>query len=146
MTQNTVTALADRRREIMREQGWLQREIQATEEAIKHIDAVIRLFDPAYDFSKLVAKKQVTEDEIFRPGEVALLALDFLRNSETPQATTDIAQHLLDKKGVPKLAPQRFQSLTSKIHAALQTQFRRGLIAKAGLSKTRAILWTIKKT
>ncbi|NVJ99327.1 MAG: hypothetical protein HWE25_14325 [Alphaproteobacteria bacterium] len=146
MTSPTVTSLVDRRREIMREQAWLQREIKATEEAILHIDAVIRLFDPGYDFAKLKAKRPVTEDDVFRPGEVPLLALDFLRNHSEPVSTIDIAKHLLELKGAPRLSPKRFQSLTSKVHAALQTQFRRGLLEKAGISKTRAILWLMKRT
>ena len=144
VTSSTITSLVDRRREVMREQAWLQREIKATEEAIVHIDAVIRLFDPGYDFDKLKAKRPLTEDDIFRPGEAPLLALNFLRECSGPVSTTEIAKYLLEQKGAPRLSPKRFQTLTSKIHAALQTQFRRGIIEKAGLSKTRAILWILK--
>ncbi|MFC4349491.1 hypothetical protein ACFO5Q_16680 [Kordiimonas lipolytica] len=145
MTSYTVTSLVDRRREIMREQAWLHREIKATEEAIVHIDAVIRLYDPGYDFSQLKAKRPVTEDDVFRPGEVPLLALDFLRNASEAVSTIDLAKHLLELKGSPRLSPKRFQSLSAKIHAALQTQFRRGIVEKAGQSRTRSILWKIKR-
>lgn len=145
MTSYTVTALVDRRKEIMREQSWLQREIAATEEALVHIDAVIRLFDPGYDFSQLKAKRPVTEDDVFRPGEVPLLALDFLREHKAPISTIELAQRLLEKKGAPRLSSKRFQSLTSKLHASLQTQFRRGLVEKVGKTRNRAILWELKQ-
>jgi len=36
MGEKTATSLADRRREIMREQSWLQQEMKATEEALIH--------------------------------------------------------------------------------------------------------------
>lgn len=115
------------------------------EDALVHIDAVIRLFDPGYDFSQLKAKRPVTEDDVFRPGEVPLLALDYLREAEGPISTTGLAKHLLENKGAPRLSPKRFQSLTSKLHAALQSQFRRGVVDKAGKDRNRAILWQLKR-
>lgn len=144
MTLSAVSALTERRREIMREQSWLQREIRSTEKALLHIDAVIRLFDPSFDFSEIIGKKDFDADQIFRPGEAPKLALNYLRSHNGPLATTEIAKYLLQSKGVPQLPPKRFQSLTGKIHAALQTYFRNGAVEKVGLSETRAILWQIK--
>lgn len=145
MTSHVVTALLERRREIMREQAFLQQEARRCDEALIHIDATIRLLDPHFDFSDVKPKKLVVEDEIFRPGETPLLALDTLRASGSPMSTTDITKAMLEKRGAPKLTFRQFDTLNRKVNAALNTQFRRGVLRKAGRAQgaNRAVLWEL---
>ncbi|MCP4602768.1 MAG: hypothetical protein GY847_20005 [Proteobacteria bacterium] len=145
MTSHTITALVERRREIMREQAWLQGEASNCDRAIKAIDQTILLFDPLYDFAGLKPKKPVTEDEIFRPGEAPILALDTLRETGKPLSTTEITQAMLVKRGEPRLSRKQFETLNRKINSALNTKFRQGVVRKAGRvqGSNRAVIWEL---
>jgi len=137
-----VTALVTRRQEIMREQAYLEKEARRCEEALVHIDATIRLFDPTYDFTVLKAKKFYTEDEIFRPGEAPLLAFDILREADGPMTIPQIARAMLEKRGAPRVTAAQFRSLNAKLNSALNMKFRQGAIKKVGkVADGVAILW-----
>src|SRR5260221_14751634 len=101
MTLHLITGLIEQRREIMGEMSALQQELHRCEVALSHIDATILLVDPQFDFSELKPKKQVNEDEIFRPGETPLVALDVLREARRPLSTTEITKSMLEKRGSP---------------------------------------------
>src|ERR1700743_2025642 len=142
MTLQAVAALVERRRDIMREQAYLEREGRRCEEAIVHIDATIRLFDPNFDVSTLTPKQFVTEDDIFRPGEAPIIALEILREAGREMTINEIAKLMLEKRGAPQLSPRQFQNLTKKVYAVLNFRFRQGLIKKVGtISETKAVLW-----
>jgi hypothetical protein len=66
MTPHVITALIERRRDIMREMSVMQQEIRRCEIAISHIDATIVLIDPEFDFGSLKPKKPVTNDDLLR--------------------------------------------------------------------------------
>ena len=145
MTSHTITALVERRREIMREQAYLQQESRRCDEAIIHIDATIRLLDPQFDFTDLKPKKHVTEDEWFRPGETPLMALDILRENRGPMSTTDITKAMLEKRGSPRMTRREFETLNRKVNGALNTKFRQGVLRKAGrvVGENRAVVWEL---
>lgn len=145
MTSHTIVALVERRREIMREQAYLQQESRHCDEAIVHIDATIRLLDPQFDFADLKPKKQVTEDEWFRPGETPLMALDILREARSPMSTTDITKAMLEKRGSPRITRREFETLNRKVNGALNTKFRQGVLRKAGrvVGENRAVVWEL---
>ncbi|MDE1146712.1 MAG: hypothetical protein PW843_08825 [Azospirillaceae bacterium] len=145
MTSPTITALLDQRRDILRDMAILRDEMAECEKAVHHLDAVIHLLDPTVDLAAVTPKKHVTFDEIFRPGEAPLMALDALREANTALSTTDILKVMLEKKGGPRLTPRQFQVLLRKINAGLNGQFRKGLIRKAGRDgghgANRAVIW-----
>lgn len=145
MTLHAVTALVERRREIMREQAYLQQELRSCEEALGHIDATIQLLDPEFDISNFKPKKACVEDELFRPGETPLLALDIIRESGKPLSTTDITKAMLVKKGMPRLNPRQFEALNRKLNACLNTKFRQGVLRKCGRIQgaNRAVIWEL---
>ena len=146
MTSHTVTALVELRREIMAEQVHLESEVARCRKAVDHIDFVIRLIEPEYDFSKVPGpKKTVTFDDLFRPGEAPLLAMDVLREKGGSLSTTDITKAMLERRGAPKLNFRQFEALNRKVNAALNSQFRQGTLRKAGRvqGENRAIVWEV---
>lgn len=96
MTQFAVSALIARKREIMGEKAYLEKKIDRCDEAMSHIDATIRLFDPEFDFSRIKPRRHVNEDEFFQPGEIPILALEVLRDAGRPLATNAINARLAD--------------------------------------------------
>lgn len=145
MTLQVVSALVERRREIMRELVYLQGEARRCEEAIGHIDATIKLVDPAFNLEEVKPKKPVTWDEIFRPGEAPVLALEVLREAQKPLSTIDITKALLAKRDEPDLTRHQFETLNRKISAGLNSKFRQGVIRKAGRvqGSNRAVIWEL---
>ena len=145
MTLHVITALIERRRDIMREMSGMQQELHRCEVALNHIDATILLVDPQFDFTSLKPKKSVTEDEIFRPGEAPVVALDVLREAGRPLSTTEITKGMLEKRGSPRLPFRQFETLNRKVNACLNTKFRQGVLRKRGRVQgdNRAVLWEI---
>lgn len=145
MTLHVITALVERRREIMREMAVMQQELHRCELAVGHIDATILLFEPQFDFGSLKPKKPVTEDEIFRPGEAPVIALEVLKEARKPLSTTDITKGMLAKRGSPRLPFRQFESLNAKVNACLNTKLRQGVLRKRGRTQdgNRSVLWEI---
>jgi hypothetical protein len=144
VTLHVIAALVERRREIMRELAYLQQEARSCEESISHIDATIRLLDPQFDLSQLAPKKSVIEDNVFRPGEAPLLALDVLRERRRPLSTTELTKAILELRGSPRLSPRQFEMLNRKLNSALNSQFRRGVLRKVGrVGAGGSVVWEI---
>lgn len=106
MTQFSVSALIARKREIMGEKAYLEKEIERCDEAMSHIDATIRLFDPEFDFSHIKPRRHVNEDEFFQPGEIPILALEVLRDAGRPLATNAVTTAILKRRGIFRVGGQ----------------------------------------
>lgn len=147
MSRHAIAQLVEKRKDICGELAMLQDEIRRCETAIKHIDAAIHLVDPEFELSAVQkkARRRVTYDEVFRPGEAPLLALDVLRENGQPMSSTEIAHAILEKKGCPRLNRQQFETLLRKLNAALNSKFRRGVVRKAGRVQgaNRAVIWEL---
>jgi len=146
MTQFAVSALVERRREIMREKAYLEREIVRCDEAMGHLDATIHLLDAGYDLAKVTAKQYANEDEFFQPGETPILALEVLREAGRPLATPAITTAILKRRGLFDLVGKaQFQRLNAKVNAALNAKFRQRLVRKTGgvPGETRSIIWEL---
>ncbi|HYC06177.1 MAG TPA: hypothetical protein VED40_23010 [Azospirillaceae bacterium] len=145
MTLHAVTALVDRRREIMRERAFLEQELRLCDQALEHLGAAIKLLDPGFNLGSLEPKRLVTEDELFHPGEAPLLALDVLRQAGRPMSTTDITRGMLAIRELSNLPAARFETLNRKVNACLNTKVRQGVVRKAGRVQgaNRAILWEL---
>lgn len=145
MTRPVITALVDRRQEILREISFMQEEISRCEKAIGHLDASIRLIDPTFDFSTIKPPRRTNTDEVFRPGETPLLALDILREAARPMSTTDISKRMLELRGSPRVSARQFDTLNRKVNAVLNTKFRQGIVRKTGRVQgaNRAVLWEV---
>ncbi|MEO3432435.1 hypothetical protein [Inquilinus sp. CAU 1745] len=143
MSRVVIAALVDRRQNILREMSFMREEISRCEKALEHLDASIRLIDPTFDFSALKPPRRTTPDEVFRPGETPLLALDILREAPKPMSTTDIARRMLEGRGSPRVSPRQFETLNRKVNAVLNTKFRQGVVRKTGRVQgaNRAVLW-----
>lgn len=74
-----------------------------------HVEAVIRMFDPAYDVRRIAVKRRQSRNPWFKRGTMFRAAMDVLKAAETPLTTREIAERVLAGRGVmePTLAQIR---------------------------------------
>lgn len=89
-------------------------------EDMKHVEAVIRMFDPAYDVRAIAVRRRNRENPWFKRGEIIRAALDVLRATEGPMTTKDICRRLLADKGVAEPTGAQIRNLVGAVHRSLQ--------------------------
>lgn len=65
---------------------------------IGHVEAVIRLFDPAYDVRRIPGRRRNIGNPWFKRGTMFRAALDVLRRADAPMTTMEIAKRLIAAK------------------------------------------------
>lgn len=66
---------------------------------MKHVEAVIRLFDPAYDTRRIAVKRRNKPNSLLKWGTVWRSALEVLRVAEKPLTVKEVAERILAAKG-----------------------------------------------
>jgi hypothetical protein len=77
-------------------------------EAMKHVEAVIKLLDPSYNVARIAVRRR-KPNQWFKRGTIFRAVLEVLRDAEAPISTDEIATVLLRSKGVQE--PTREQRL-----------------------------------
>jgi hypothetical protein len=67
---------------------------------IQHVEAVIRLFDPAYDMTRIAAKRRQRINPWFKRGTMFRHAIDVLKTAKGPLTVREIAIGVLASQGV----------------------------------------------
>ena len=95
-----VSGLVAKRSELAGEVEHYRRELQRLGEELGHLDATIRLFDPAYDLGAVRPRKRGRRTQWFAPGECQRLVLETLRDAAQPLSGHALAQALVARKGL----------------------------------------------
>lgn len=74
-------------------------------EDMKHVEAVLKMFDPEFSVRGISARRRVTGNPWFKRGTLFRAALDALRAAPAPMTVGEIAGAMLAAKGVA--APSR---------------------------------------
>src|ERR1700691_4231813 len=77
-----------------------RREAERLADAMRHVEAVIRLFDPSYDVRRIAVRRRNRRNPWFRRGHMYRAVLDVLRDATEPLTTKAIAQRMLAAKGI----------------------------------------------
>ncbi|MFZ0425461.1 MAG: hypothetical protein WAL80_21490 [Xanthobacteraceae bacterium] len=89
-------------------------------DSMQHVEAVIRLFDPAFPLKRIAARKRYKGNPWFKRGTIFRLSLDVLRKATGPLTARDIADRLLADKGVrDDTSPKALRSLTASVQTSL---------------------------
>jgi hypothetical protein len=88
-------------------------------DAMKHVEAVIRIFDPAYDVRRIAVRRRVTGNPWFKRGTLYRHALDVLRQAKEPLTVREIVERMLAAKGVTDATSKAVIGLMGGVHAAL---------------------------
>lgn len=134
-----LAALKDKRATLAGEIADLKKQIAWRTEALAHVDACLRLMDPAATPDAIPAKRPYKRVKLFRQGELGRMILDALRRAEKPLGTHAVVTALLDAGGHGE--PAR-AAMTPRVRGNLAYLERAGKVAKAGSGKT--ITWALK--
>jgi hypothetical protein len=66
---------------------------------MKHVEAVIRMFDPDHDIRSISARRRNQRNRWFKRGTMFRAVLDVLKAAEGPLTTREIVLRLLASKG-----------------------------------------------
>ena len=101
MTDLAVAALARKRAELAGEIEAALAKVARQRADLVHLDAVIRLLDPAAEAEAIRPKIPRNNGcDWFGPGELARMAFDALRDAPKPLSAIDIARAVLARKGM----------------------------------------------
>lgn len=127
----TVQGLIRKRAELAGEVEALNANITAHMAALNSIDASIRVFRPDIDLGDLPERVAVAPFTGFR-GEIQRFLLDELRKANAPQSTFDLADKIMERRGL---------DATDKIVVSLirkRTGYALAKLRKAGKAVSRA--------
>lgn len=88
--------------------------------SMQHVEAVIRLFDPAYDVRRITARRRYKGNAWFKRGTIMRHALDVLRKAQAPLTAREIAERMLVAKGVSGATQKALRSLVGSVQVSLQ--------------------------
>jgi hypothetical protein len=86
---------------------------------MKHVEAVIRLFDSSYDVRRIAVKRRNARNPWFKRGTLFRAALSMLREADSPLSTLDIAKRLLSAKGSPEPSRQELRKLDASLRSSM---------------------------
>jgi len=116
---HVISALVDKRGRIDGEIKMRRYQITRLEMELAHIDAVIRMFRPSYDISKIATKRTITRSSAGTTrGSGTREALAVLRDASEPLTTRQIAEIILEKRGT-KYCADTVAKLGVNIHGSL---------------------------
>ena len=101
---HVISALRDKRAELSGLIRDLEKKIGQHRADLLHLDATMRLFDPESQPETIRPRRQRVRNSWFDHGECARLVCDILRDAPAPMATADIADRLIEDKGIPAAA------------------------------------------
>jgi hypothetical protein len=96
-----------------------RKEAKRLAESMKHVEAVIRLFDPAYNVRRIAARRRYKGNGIFKRGTILRHALDTLRKAQGPLTAREITEHMLAGRGAQTDA-KAMRSLIASVQTSLQ--------------------------
>ena len=96
-----------------------RKEAKRLAEAMQHVEAVIRLFDPAYNVTRIAARRRYKGNGIFKRGTILRHALDVLRKAQEPLTAREITEHLLAGRRAA-LTPKAMRSLIASVQTSLE--------------------------
>ena len=118
-----------------------QKEAQRLADDSKHVEAVIRMFDPAFHVAEIAPRRRVTGNPWFQRGTLFRRALETLRTATKPLTARDIMLGMLAAKGVTDATPHQIRVLTNGLTRSLMNNRERTVETVAEGSPMR---WRLK--
>ncbi len=133
-----LSALKNKRATLASEIVQLERQLRHRRESLVHVDACLRLLDPATEPESLPLKRMPKHIKLFRQGELGRLILDVLRNADTPVSTQEITGAILEAGGH---GPSARPSVMPRVRGNLAYLHGRRRVIKTGNGPTTR--WTL---
>jgi hypothetical protein len=139
----TMNALVAKRAEILFEIGQAEKRIAQLQTQLVHLDAVLRMFRPAFKAAGLpVRHRRPTKSPYFAHGELTQRILDALRAGGTVMSFDVAAQAMRDKGLDPDNDKPTRTDFVRRVALALGEMHRKGKVEKIG--RGRAMRWRLR--
>lgn len=143
MPDAVLPALVTRRAELSGRIGAMQGELQQLHADLASLDAVIRQFDPEYDLGSIRPKyRRAPAAAEF--GAMSRAVLDILRRAGGPLPARDIAERIIDERGLNKADRALTRIMAKRVDMALRYQRTNGMVREAG-GDGREVLWEVAR-
>ena len=143
---HVVSALTDKRAELLGLIVHHQSHIQRLSISIDRLDATMLLFDADYDFKKAKSKGIRVVNPWFKQGEVPRLLLEILGKDKQELSTAQLTAVLMRLRKIDATALKERHRLNKLTLGALQRMRERGLVKITGKIKGAGggvMLWTL---
>ena len=140
--EHVLGGLARLRAELTGEANILKAQLARIAGAIAQLDAVIRLFDPAYDVDGIKPKRPQAVDSAVR-GDMARFVLGALREAAVPLTVAALTQRLMAERQMDSADLPRVRAFAKRVATALLGQERAGAVRAVREKPGRAVLWAI---
>jgi hypothetical protein len=95
-----------------------KREAKRLAQAMKHVEAVLKLLVPGYDVRPIAVRRR-KHNPWFKRGTVLRIVLDVLRASKGPMTAREIVVAMLAAKGVKAAKPDDVRSVVTTVQTCL---------------------------
>jgi hypothetical protein len=90
-------------------------------DAMKHVEAVIKLFNPDYSVRAISARRRQRGNPWFKRGTLFRYALDALRKAAVPMTVREITDAVMAARRVANATPKQRGGLEAAIRSSLET-------------------------
>lgn len=97
-----------------------QAEATRLRENMLHVEAVIKMLDPAFNVHAIAARRRNNGNPVFKRGDVWRTAVVVLRDALTAMTAREIAVAMLSSKGVKDAPTKQVRDLTAGVMSSLR--------------------------
>jgi hypothetical protein len=123
---HVVSALLEKRSELVGLLEFKHKEITQISNELNHIESTLMIFSPHVNFATQKPKQYQMRFSPFKQGELPVLIMNLLRDSNKPLATNEIAYQLAQLRGLP--AEKDYDCVVKPVHSALQRMRSKGVV------------------
>lgn len=97
-----------------------KKQLDRLKDDMKHVEAVIRMFDPKYDTAAIAGRRRVNGNPWFKRGTLFREALGILRTAQGPMSAREMILAMVAAKGGQKPTAAHIRSLTGGVTNSLR--------------------------
>jgi hypothetical protein len=90
-------------------------------EAMKHVEAVIKLYDPDYSIRSISIRRRVQGNPWFRRGTMFRYALDALRTAPAPLTLRELTDAVMAARRITEATPRQRKGIEAALRSCLET-------------------------
>ena len=128
---HVVTGLVAKRGQLAGRIEQCRRELERLVADVGHLDGSIKLFAPDYKLESIRAKVPRQRNQFFRQGECQRLVLEIFRDAEKPLSARQIAEALVNRKGL-EATPAMIEQMRKNVWNIVRRLAGNGVIRDAG--------------
>jgi hypothetical protein len=118
-----------------------QKEAKRLADSMRHVEHVIKLFDPAYNVRHISARRRQATNPWFKRGTLFRAALDVLRKASAPTTVREITDAVLAARGVTNADKRQRLGVEAGLRSSLEDHAGKDVVRVGEGSPRR---WQIK--